>query len=97
MTDLEKKLIFFYKTYVSEVFQEEVSVWEESKIKCIFIESVPNLLNILQVMIFKIDNICEKSYFVYNIFQLNDFKYYININNGNIQIDNRQSGLFCYA
>lgn len=48
-------------------------------------------------MIFKIDNICEKSHFVYNIFQLNDFKYYININNGNIQIDNRQSSLFCYA
>ncbi|XP_011694340.1 PREDICTED: dynein heavy chain 10, axonemal [Wasmannia auropunctata] len=33
VTDLEKKLIFFYKTYVSEVFQEEVSVWEERKVE----------------------------------------------------------------
>ncbi|XP_011639724.2 dynein heavy chain 10, axonemal [Pogonomyrmex barbatus] len=32
-TDLEKKLIFFYKTYISEVFEEEVSVWEERKEK----------------------------------------------------------------
>jgi len=40
VTDLEKKLIFFYKTYVSEVFQEEVPVWEESKIKCTFVEKV---------------------------------------------------------
>ncbi|XP_072743325.1 uncharacterized protein [Anoplolepis gracilipes] len=32
VTDLEKKIIFFYKTYVSEVFQEEISVWEESKL-----------------------------------------------------------------
>ncbi|XP_028981786.1 dynein heavy chain 10, axonemal [Diachasma alloeum] len=28
-TDLEKKLILFYKTYRSEVVQEEISVWEE--------------------------------------------------------------------
>ncbi|EZA57210.1 Dynein heavy chain 10, axonemal [Ooceraea biroi] len=31
--DLEKNVIYFYKTYVSEVFQEEVSVWEERKIE----------------------------------------------------------------
>ncbi|XP_011310250.1 dynein heavy chain 10, axonemal [Fopius arisanus] len=28
-TDLEKKLILFYKTYRNEVVQEEISVWEE--------------------------------------------------------------------
>ncbi|CAL1680177.1 unnamed protein product [Lasius platythorax] len=33
VTDLEKKLIFFYKTYVSEVFQEEIAVWEERKVE----------------------------------------------------------------
>ncbi|KAG5320172.1 DYH10 protein, partial [Pseudoatta argentina] len=33
VTDLEKKLIFFYKTYVSEVYQEEVPVWEERKVE----------------------------------------------------------------
>lgn len=35
--DLEKKVIYFYKTYVSEIVQEEVSVWEESKLKYFFI------------------------------------------------------------
>ncbi|KYQ51703.1 Dynein heavy chain 10, axonemal [Trachymyrmex zeteki] len=33
VTDLEKKLIFFYKTYISEAFQEEVPVWEERKVE----------------------------------------------------------------
>ncbi|XP_050455387.1 dynein axonemal heavy chain 10 [Cataglyphis hispanica] len=33
VTDLEKKLIFFYKTYVSEIIQEEISVWEERKVE----------------------------------------------------------------
>ncbi|KYN43305.1 Dynein heavy chain 10, axonemal, partial [Trachymyrmex septentrionalis] len=33
VTDLEKKLIFFYKTYISEIFQEEVPVWEERKVE----------------------------------------------------------------
>ncbi|KYN03638.1 Dynein heavy chain 10, axonemal, partial [Cyphomyrmex costatus] len=33
VTDLEKKLIFFYKTYISEMFQEEVPVWEERKVE----------------------------------------------------------------
>lgn len=32
VTNLEKKLIFFYKTYIDEVVQEEISVWEESKL-----------------------------------------------------------------
>lgn len=31
VTDLEKKQVMFYKTYRSEVAQEEVDVWEESK------------------------------------------------------------------
>lgn len=38
VTDIEKKLIFFYKTYTSEVYHEEVSTWEESKFSiCYFL------------------------------------------------------------
>jgi len=33
ITDLEKKVIYFYKTYDTETFQEEISIWEESKLK----------------------------------------------------------------
>jgi len=33
ITDLEKKVIYFYKTYISEIYEEEISIWEKSKLK----------------------------------------------------------------